>query len=221
MTLGVYRQGDTSVAQEGSVNEFDVWAASYDLDVGAADGFPFAGYHAVLDAVVAMAKAEPGMAILELGIGTGNLALRFQALGCDVWGVDSSAAMLAKAVVKVPAAHLALADLTGDWPDDFDRRYERIVSSYTLHHLTLPAKVALLSRLAAMHLAPGGRVVVADVAFANRCALAAARRRWQEQWDEEDYWVADEAAEALLAAGLVSRYRQVSCCAGVFVVAAS
>jgi len=37
------------------------------------------------------------MRIPGLGISTSNLARRFLALGCELWGVDFSLAMLAKA----------------------------------------------------------------------------------------------------------------------------
>ena len=31
---------------------------------------------------------RPSLRVLELGIGTGNLAERFVAAGCQVWGLD-------------------------------------------------------------------------------------------------------------------------------------
>lgn len=71
----------------------------------------FASYIDKRDAVVHTAAAEPGMHILELG--TGNLALCFVALGCEVWGVDSSSTMLAIAREKVPQVMLFHTDLTG------------------------------------------------------------------------------------------------------------
>lgn len=59
---------------------FERWAARYDQSVRTDQGI-FASYDEVLDAVVRAATVAPGMRVLELGIGTGNLAHRFVALG--------------------------------------------------------------------------------------------------------------------------------------------
>jgi ubiquinone/menaquinone biosynthesis C-methylase UbiE len=92
---------------------FDRWAKNYDTSV--TDGaFPFAGYEAILDEVVRLAEVRPAMRVLELGIGTGNLAGRFLQKGCPVWGIDFSEEMLARARAKYPQIALVQADLLGD-----------------------------------------------------------------------------------------------------------
>ena len=53
--------------------EFDDLAESYDQSVTNTEDFPFTGYEDVLDKVVEIAASHPGMKILDLGIGTGNL----------------------------------------------------------------------------------------------------------------------------------------------------
>ena len=64
---------------------FDTWATRYDTAVAAGgDDFPFAGYDEVLATAVRAAGARPSLRVLELGIGTGNLAERFIAAGCQV-----------------------------------------------------------------------------------------------------------------------------------------
>ena len=94
---------------ESRVHIFDRWAERYDHSAQAADGL-FEGYELVLDQVVRCAGVHPGMHVLDLGIGTGNLARHFVAHGCKAWGVDFSPAMLAKARVKVPQARLIQLD---------------------------------------------------------------------------------------------------------------
>ena len=86
------------------MHEFDEWAASYDDSVCLRDGLPFAGYDQVLDRVVQLAAPEPDHRVLDLGIGTGNLALRIARAGCRITGGEFSAAMLAEAARKVPGA---------------------------------------------------------------------------------------------------------------------
>ncbi len=92
---------------------FDQWAATYDADVIQDGCFPFDGYDRVLQRILDLAHFRPGMAVLELGVGTGNLTKLMSDLGADVWGVDFSPEMLALAQEKVPNAHLAQADLLG------------------------------------------------------------------------------------------------------------
>ena len=197
-------------------SEFDQWAESYDADVLTYDTFPFAGYEQVLDAVVEMTGAEAGMSVLDLGVGTGNLALRFSALGCRLWCTDYSSSMLEKARPKLPEARLILHDLRDPFPPELNRRFDRIVSAYTFHHFELPEKVALTSRLAREHVAPGGSVTIADICFPSAGRMREFAAATGDLWNEEPYWLADEALPALRQAGLNAEYRQVSACAGVF-----
>ena len=53
---------------------FDKWAADYDKSVRTDREFPFAGYESVLDEIVISAGIFPGITVLDLGTGTGNLA---------------------------------------------------------------------------------------------------------------------------------------------------
>jgi len=104
-----------------------------------------------------------------------------------------------------------------DWPVELQRSFDRVVSAYVLHEFNLETKVRLLHRIAAHHLAAGGRIVVADIAFPNFEARAQASQHWSDSWDaDEFYWAADEAGAACARAGLQVTYKQVSSCGGVF-----
>jgi putative AdoMet-dependent methyltransferase len=197
---------------------FDERAETYDQSVQGRDDFPFLGYDAALEGVVAAAAPRPPCSVLDLGIGTGNLAKRFAELGCEVWGLDFSPRMLTRAARKVPGARLAEAGLLGEWPAAFNRKFDLIVSAYAFHHFTLERKIALLRRLSRDHWEPGGRIIIADISFRTNEALAHARERWRDVWDEEHYWIAEEAVPACEAAGLLIRYEQISEVAGIYVL---
>ena len=209
-------------------SQFDAWAAAYDADVAAsaADGaaggvgFPFAGYDRVLARVAELADLAPGMAVLELGPGTGNLTARLAERGAAVWALDFSAEMLARARARarVPAAYFAQAHLLGDYPPDFHRPFDRVVSTYTFHEFPLPDKLALLRRLFTDHLRPGGAVVIGDIGFPTAAARDALRDAAGEGWDDEYYWIMDEVEPALHKAGFVVSWAQLSSCGVVLSV---
>jgi putative AdoMet-dependent methyltransferase len=200
-------------------SEFDDWAETYDQSI-VPDRFPFDGYARVLNTVVTLADARSGLSVLDLGTGTGNLAARFAALGCELWCTDFSPAMLEKARAKLPRAHCVLHDLRGDWPAELERRFDRIVSAYVFHHFELEDKVHLVRQLVCERLGPGGRLVLADIAFPEPTTLQAVRLAAGEEWEEEFYWIASEALPAMERAGITANYQQVSSCAGVFTFAA-
>jgi putative AdoMet-dependent methyltransferase len=201
-----------------SPGEFDPWAESYDHDTAAQNKFPFDGYEQVLDTVVDLAAAENGMSVLDLGTGTGNLALRFAERGCELWCSDFSEAMLVKAREKLSQAHFVLHDLRADLPPELERSFDRIVSAYVFHHFGLEQKVGLCLKLVTRHLLPGGKLVIADLSFKNQKEMDAFARSVGDLWEAEPYWLAEEALSALDDAGLKVKYVQVSGCAGVYCI---
>jgi len=208
------------MTQTDSRQVFDNWAKTYDPAANSSENdFPFAGYDRVLAEVVRLSQVKPGMRVLDLGIGTGNLAARFLAGGCEVWGCDFSAEMLAKARAQWPQLHLLQADLLGKWPVELRQPFDCVVAAYVLHHFDLPAKINLLQRIADQSLLRGGHIFVADVAFPTEAIRAAASKRWSESWDSDEYYMAaDEIIRACEQVGLKTRYRQVSSCAGIFII---
>jgi len=96
--------------------------------------------------------------VLELGTGTGRLAIPLARAGLEVWGIDSSEAMLERARCKagdLAGLHLEAGDMR-----DFalDARFALIFAGMgTFHHLlTRDDQVACL-RAVERHLAPDGR----------------------------------------------------------------
>ena len=197
-------------------SEFDPWAATYDGDVAAQNQFPFNGYRQVLQTVIELAQPRPGMSVLDVGTGTGNLAVLFARQGCELWCTDFSEAMLAKARSKLPQAHLVLHDLRASLPAGLNRRFDRIVSAYVFHHFELTRKIELCRELATSHLVPGGKLIIADLSFRDKQEMDAFAQSVGELWEQEPYWLADESVQGLASAGLIVEYAQVSACAGVY-----
>lgn len=108
---------------------FDRWAGAYDNAVHFETGFQFSGYDRVLDEIMRLANTNPGMRVLDLGTGTGNLAARFAACGCTVVGLDPSPEMLAAARRKVPNARFVQTDLRRDLEPLHGQRFDRNCTS--------------------------------------------------------------------------------------------
>ena len=202
------------------VDDFNGWADHYDQSVLHTQHFPFTGYEIVLDQVVELTNAQPGMSILDLGTGTGNLAVRFDALGCEVWGTDFSPAMLEKARLKLPNAQLFQIDLREVWPSEMNRQFDFIVSAYVFHHFEFPLKVQLIKKLVREYLMPGGRLLLADIAFESQAALEVVKHTAGDGWEDEFYWLADEIVPALTEANLYAVFYKISSCGGIFEIAA-
>jgi putative AdoMet-dependent methyltransferase len=197
---------------------FDDWSKHYDNSITSEnDDFPFAGYEMILEQVVSLADIKPNMRILDLGIGTGNLATRFINKDCNVWGLDFSAEMLAQTREKLPQTNLVQADLLGEWTKILQPTFDRVVSSYVFHEFNLETKMGLLQKILSQCLSSNGFILVADIAFPDVDIRTAASQYWADYWDEDEYyWAMDETIIACEKIGLQVVYKQVSNCGGVF-----
>lgn len=197
---------------------FDLWADGYDRAVGLSDedgSYPFAGYRAVLNAVYGDIRGDERVrSVLDVGIGTGTLAAKLCGDGYAVTGIDFSPRMLEIAREHTDGkARLVRHDFSEGFPATLSgERFDRIVSTYALHHLTDAEKPAFLQSLVD-HLAEGGRVIIGDVAFPTRARLEACRHQAGEEFDDEEcYLVADELPEL---PGIQTTFTVMSPCAGI------
>jgi len=105
------------------------------------------GYEELQEAVaVATDGVDPGT-VLELGIGTGETALRVLARHPGVrWtGIDASEPMLARARARLPGADLRLGRLEDPLPEG---PFDLVVSVLAVHHLDADGKRDLFERVA-------------------------------------------------------------------------
>jgi putative AdoMet-dependent methyltransferase len=206
------------LSPERTPDMFDAWAEEYDyyLDVGK-NNFPLIGYNRVLDRIVELAEPEPHHKILDVGIGTGNLAQRFVKYDCEIWGIDFSSKMLEEAAKKLPNIRLLRADVQSDWPSELKVGFNRIVSAYTIHHLKLAEKVDAIERMSRDLLEPSGSIIIGDVSFQTIKARDIARKKLGSEWDDDEfYWAADEILDSMMEKGFNVMYEQISEYAGIY-----
>jgi len=168
---------------------FDRLAAIYDMEAeqGApAHLRPFAEeisgkYALLLDHMVEWVAPRAGEQGLDIGIGTGNLAERFLAQGALMSGLDQSQSMLNESRRKLPQLHTRL----GNWLliPYFERTFDFVVSSFTLHHLTEEQKPIALEEMTRV-LKHRGRICLVDVMFEHEEARERYRRMKEQEGDQ-------------------------------------
>lgn len=194
---------------------FDLWADGYDVSVGLSDEkntYPFAGYKTVLNSIYRTILAKPKATVLDIGFGTGALTAKLYEQGCTIYGQDFSARMIELAAAKMPGAHLYQGDFTLGLAEPLRQcRYDFIIATYSLHHLTDTQKVAFLKDLLAL-LKENGQILIGDVAFETRADLDRCRKTAGDEWDDEEiYFVADELRRSFSTLS----FEKISHCAGV------
>lgn len=146
---------------------FDDWAEQYDQDIrrqGVGLDF-YANYDEVL--LKTAAHVETGR-VVEIGIGTGNLArIILDSKGSEVsyLGIDQSLNMLKQAKRKCPEAEVRMGTFL-KLPVG-DRSADAVVTSYAFHHCNEVERVLALSEMSRI-LKPGGKIVITDLMFANQ-----------------------------------------------------
>jgi putative AdoMet-dependent methyltransferase len=200
------------ILMEFSPELFDPWAANYDDEVAEEDGFPFAGYSDLLNAIVEVADPKPCDTVLDLGCGTGNLSMLFAKMGCQVWGTDFSPKMVERAKEKFPDLHFAITDVRQPLPPIFPKSYDLIVSAYVFHHFPIEEKINHLQKYKKNHLRPGGRMIIGDLMFPNNLVLQEIQNQYTDSWDDEYYWILDQDLPLLRKAGLDGAVKQISFC---------
>jgi SAM-dependent methyltransferase len=176
-----------SPAGEASASEANVTTGlileggwRYDLHGWLLDTFWFRGQGRELRRRAAiLARLRPGEQVLDVGCGTGTLALevaRRVGRAGRAAGIDPSPEQIARARAKVARRHLPIEFQVGvieqlAFPD---QTFDAVLSTLMMHHLPAPLKRQGLAEIARV-LKPGGRLVIADFTHKQDRAGQAAR----------------------------------------------
>lgn len=140
------------------------WARSYDVLVGV---LTLGRERRFRRHLAELAGLEPGWSVLDIGCGTGGLALAAAGVvgpSGRVNGVDASAEMVARARRKAARAGAAVQFDSAPaeaLPFD-DATFDAVTASLMLHHLTDANLRSVLAEVARV-LRPGGRFLAVDI----------------------------------------------------------
>ena len=139
----------------------------YDLMGWFCDTFLFRGqWQELRQRTANLARIQPGEQVLDVGCGTGTLAIEVQQRVGEpgrVAGVDPGTQQIARARSKAARRNLPIDFQIGviehlAFPD---QTFDVVLSTLMMHHLPTPIKRQGLSEIARV-LKPGGRLVIAD-----------------------------------------------------------
>jgi ubiquinone/menaquinone biosynthesis C-methylase UbiE len=144
------------------------WAARYDLFLWLVT---FGRERRFREKLLAPARLQPGESVLDVGCGTGTLAIaakRRVGEAGSVHGIDASPAMVARASHKARKANVDVAFGTGlaeslPFPDG---SFDVVLSTVMLHHLPRDSRPLSLAEMRRV-LKPGGRLLLVDFAGAR------------------------------------------------------
>jgi ubiquinone/menaquinone biosynthesis C-methylase UbiE len=115
--------------------------------------------------LITQAQIEAGHDVLDLGCGTGTLALLIKSMHpeANVSGLDIDPRILTIARGKIDAAGVEVTLVQGSatTPPLPAASFDRVLTSLMLHHLTMPQKNEALAAVRRL-LRPGGELHIAD-----------------------------------------------------------
>ena len=152
--------------EKGAVEAFKAWAVTYDKTVSKElERYAGITHQGVLDRLLQLAQPKNGDSVLDVGTGTGWVAIRcaLEMEAGQIIGIDITPEMLAQAALNAERVgvkervQFALASAMNlPYPND---EFKVVLSSIALHHTTVSHSLGEMMRV----LKPGGRIAIADM----------------------------------------------------------
>lgn len=180
---------------------YDLWANGYDKYCGLsyeANTYPFAGHKMILAKIYNDVLVHQGNKVLDIGFGTALLSFKLYEKGVEIYGQELAKRLIDFAKSKMPKAELYRGDIVeGIVPELKQYKYDVIIATYALHHLSDAQKVKFIKELMPL-LNEGGSIYIGDIAFKSRDLLEKCKAEAQNKWDHNvTYFVYDELVKAI------------------------
>ncbi|MDD4156520.1 MAG: class I SAM-dependent methyltransferase [Candidatus Izemoplasmatales bacterium] len=124
--------------------------------------------------------------VLEMGVGTGEITKPLYDLGCEITGVDLSNKMIEIAKSYMKKATFILADFS-DALNEISNKFDFIVFSYSIHHLSYNNQIELLIKLN-NYLNEDGVIIIGDVSTLTLEDMNQLQNKYAAIWDDEEYY---------------------------------
>ena len=139
------------------------WAFLYDLLV---KGILFGNERKLRESIVDLARIQPGEKVLDVGCGTGSLAIAAGVKAgpsAEIYGIDAAPEMIERARKKATKAGVDIDFQAGlveaiDFPDE---TFDIVLNSFMVHHLPGDLKSKAFAEMYRV-LKPGGRLLIVD-----------------------------------------------------------
>lgn len=143
-----------AILHSGARYDFQIWLATLGRE------------RAIRERILRLAHLQPGDSVLDVGCGTGTLAIaakRHVGATGTVCGIDASPEMLASAAKKARKAGIdvVLQDALAQALPFPDARFDAVLSTVMLHHLPRKARQQCAAEMRRV-LKPGGRMLVVE-----------------------------------------------------------
>ncbi len=164
--------------------DFDAWSKSYDESVQKQETYPFAGYDEIVMEVI---QQTVGPKVLDLGIGTGNIASELYHRDFDILGLDFSEEMLKIAQEKMPNADLRLYDANETLPE-FDHDFNTVIMTYFIHHFHEKRQFEIINQLMKIT----DKLIIGDVMTYTAQQMEWVKEKDYENWDDNEWYITVE-----------------------------
>lgn len=188
--------------------DFDAWSKSYDESVLKQETYPFAGYDEIVEEVI---NQTNGQKVLDLGIGTGNIASQLVERGLDIIGLDFSEEMLRLANEKIPEADLRLYDANEKSPE-FDHDFDTVIMTYFIHHFHEKRQEELINQLMKIT----KKLIIGDVMTYTASQMEWVKEKDYKDWDDNEWYITVEHYLELFPDYEITFIRK-SYCSGVLI----
>jgi 2-polyprenyl-3-methyl-5-hydroxy-6-metoxy-1,4-benzoquinol methylase len=168
---------------------FDQWAKGYNKSVLKSEkegSYPFAGYSEVKYSIIDIISIKHKAKVLEMGVGTGEITKPLYDLGYEITGVDLSSEMIEFAKSHMKNATFILAEFS-DALNKISNKFDFIVFSYSIHHLSYNVQIELLIKLND-YLNEDGIIIIGDVSTFTIEDMNQLQNKYAAIWDDEEYY---------------------------------